>query len=371
MLSSGATDLRHSRDMRPNKPLRVTLTRILGVLTLSAALSGCASHAQTSSNLWRLSSDSESIVSDPHLRAQIFRALDAAEHSGTDPRISHFDVRAATVIEKDGHETIVLGGNTEYSVPEAIHGETSVLNHVTALFGPDATRHLVRFIAYYSNHCGGGGSCGDCRDYQIAATDYEHLLVACGQAGDHVVHVTRFMDQVVCEKDFSTVEKNKIPLSDRQLTDLIKSAETAEMGGVTLFNSDRHTGAAALSFSGKTYRAAGADDAAFHYRFPIGGALQQAATECDYFIRAIVVVGAKGQWPLINYRDRQYGYEASSFNRSAGKPPIALVLSDGEGHFRMTTFESALPHAFSTADFMPDALQKFLKSHEACVPASN
>ena len=29
----------------------------------------------------------------------------------------------------------------------------------------------------------------------------------------------------------------------------------------------------------------------------------------------------------------------------------------------MTTFESALPNAFSTADFMPEALKKFLASH--------
>jgi hypothetical protein len=29
----------------------------------------------------------------------------------------------------------------------------------------------------------------------------------------------------------------------------------------------------------------------------------------------------------------------------------------------MTTFESALPQAFSTADFMPEALDRFLDSH--------
>ena len=353
--------------LRERTTLRLLLLR---ALLVCAGLTGCSARAQNASSPWRLASDSEAVVSDAKQRDQIFRALDAAEHAGTDPRISHFDVRAATVIEKDGHESVVVGGNTEYGVPEAIHAETSLLNHVTALFGPDATRHLVRFIAYFGNRCGSAGSCGDCRDYQIAATDYEHLLVACGQAADHVVRVTRFMDQVVCEKDFSSVERSKIPLSDKDLANLVKSAETAQIGGVTLFTSDRHTGAAAVSYSGRSYRAAGADDAAFHYRFPIGGVLQEAATECDYFIRAIVVASEKGKWPLINYRDRQYGYEASSLNRRTGKPPISLILTDGEGRFRMTTFESALPHAFSTADFMPDALQKFLKSHEACVPAS-
>jgi hypothetical protein len=144
----------------------------------------------------------------------------------------------------------------------------------------------------------------------------------------------------------------------------VKSAQGAELGGVTLFTSERHTGAAGLSFSGKTYRAAGADDAAFHYRYPIGGLLQQAATERDYLMRAIVVAGQPGKWPVLNYRDRQYGYEASSFNRQGGKPPIVLILTDGKD-YRMTTFDAALPHAFSTADFMPDVVEKFLKTHDA------
>ena len=74
--------------------------------------------------------------------------------------------------------------------------------------------------------------------------------------------------------------------------------------------------------------------------------------------------GEVGKWPVLNYRDRQYGYEASSFNRHEGKAPIVLIITVGQGHYRVTTFEAALPHAFSTADFMPGAVQKFLKTHE-------
>ena len=319
-------------------------------------------HAVTSPK-WKLSKDSEALVTDPKLRAEIFDALDAAEKAGTDPRITHFNVRAATAFEKDGKERVVVGGNVEYEVPEGIHGETSVLNHVTALYGPDTTRKEVRFLAFFAPQCGGGASCGDCRDYQMATTDYEHLLVACGQAGDRSVQVTRFADQIVCERNFPEVDAAKIPLPPEELGRLVKTAEQAREGGVTLFTTKRHTGAAALSFAGKTYRAAGADDAAFHYRYPIGGLLQQAMTERDYFLRAVVVSGENGEWPVVNYRDRQYGYEASSFNKSAGKPPIVLILTNGRGQYRMTTFESALPHAFSTADFMPEALKAFLASH--------
>jgi hypothetical protein len=173
------------------------------------------------------------------------------------------------------------------------------------------------------------------------------------------------MDQVVCEKNFPDVDASKIPLDAAELSRLVKSAQGAELGGVTLFTSERHSGAAGLSFSGRIYRAAGADDAAFHYRYPIGGLLQQAATERDYLMRAIMVAGEVGKWPVLNYRDRQYGYEASSFNRHDGKAPIVLVLTDGQGHYRVTTFEAALPHAFSTADFVPGAVEKFLKAHEA------
>ncbi len=234
---------------------------------------------------------------------------------------------------------------------------------MTALYGPETTRKDVRFIAFFAQQCGGGASCGDCRDYQLATTDWEHLLVACGQAGDRSVKVTRFADQIVCERNFPEVEAGKIPLAPEELQRLVKSAQEARRGGVTLFTTTRHTGAAALSFSGKVYRAAGADDAAFHYRYPIGGLLQQAMTERDYFLRAIVVTGEEGTWPVVNYRDRQYGYEASSFNHAAGKAPIVLILANGRGQYRMTTFEAALPSAFSTADFMPEALKKFLESH--------
>ena len=111
---------------------------------------------------------------------------------------------------------------------------------------------------------------------------------------------------------------------------------------------------------------AGADDAAFHYRYPIGAVLQQAAAHGDYFLEAIVVATAPGHTPRVSYRDRQYGYEASSFNRKRGHPPIRLVLvEEGVGgttrRFRQTTFEEALPGAFSTASFMPEAVDRFLE----------
>jgi cytidine deaminase len=336
-----------------------TALRLAEFVTLATL---CLMRADSASS-WRLTPESKALVSDPALRQQIFRALDAAANSGTDPHISHFKVRAATAFENNGQEHVVLGGNTEYDVPEAIHGETSLLNHVTAQYGADATRHSVRFVAFYSDRCSGGGSCGDCRDYQLATTAYEQLLIVCGQSSDHTVHVTKFADQIVCEKNFPEVAPQKIPLTATELDHLVKSAHEARQGGVTLFTTDRHTGAAGLSFSGHVYRAAGGDDAAFHYRTPIGGLLQQAATERDYFLKAIVVAGEDGEWPKISYRDRQYGYESSSFNQQTGKAPIALILSNGRGKYRMTTFESALPAAFSTAAFMPDVVRQFLDTH--------
>jgi len=339
-----------------------------GSLFLIVILVALSASTQPATNPWRLTSESDALVRDAVLRAQIFRALDAAESAGTDPSISHFKVRAATVVTVNKEDHVVLGGNTEYEVPEAIHGESSLLNHVTTLYGPDATRHAVRFVAFFSQRCGVSGSCGDCRDFQHAVTDYAHLLIVCGQASDHTVRVTRFSDQLVDEEKFPAAMPDSLPITPGELAELTQSASEARLGGVTLFTTARHTGAAGLSFSGKIYRAAGGDDAAFHYRFPIGGLLQQAGTERDYFLRAIVVVGEKGRWPVVNYRDRQYGFESSSFNHEAGKSPIALIVTDGLGHYRATTFEAALPHAFSTANFMPQALKDFLQSHTATAP---
>jgi len=332
---------------------------LIALLALSLA-----GHSSSDAS-WHLTPQSEALVPDPALRAQIFRALTAAENAGTDPSISHFKVRVATVIAKEGQERVVLGGNSEYSVPEAIHGETSLINHVTALYGADTTRHSLRFVAFYSERCGTSGSCGDCRDYQKAATDYNNLLIVCGQSSDHTVRVTRFRDQLVEENQFPAASPDSLSISPAELARLLADAQEARLGGVTLFTAAQQTATAALSYSGKIYRAAGADDAAFHYRYPVGGVLQQAATERDYFLRAILVVGEKGRWPVINYRDRQYGYESSTFNRESGKPPITLIISDGLGNYRATTFESALPNAFSTANFMPQAVRDFLRTHTA------
>jgi cytidine deaminase len=341
---------------------------VSGSLFLIAILAALAASRPPSAASWHLTSESEALVPDAALRAQIFRALDSAESAGTDPSISHFKVRAATVVTVNSEDHVVLGGNTEYEIPEAIHGESSLLNHVTTLYGADTTRHALRFVAFFSQRCGVSGSCGDCRDFQHAVTDYAHLLIVCGQASDHTVRVTRFSDQLVDEDKFPAATPDSLPITPGELAQLTQSAAEARLGGVTLFTTARHTGAAGLSSSGKIYRAAGGDDAAFHYRFPIGGLLQQAATERDYFLRAIVVVGEKGQWPVVNYRDRQYGFESSSFNHEAGKSPIALIVTDGLGHYRATTFEAALPHAFSTANFMPQALKDFLHSHASTPP---
>ena len=328
-------------------------------------LASCSQPMPEHTGGWELTEPARALVQDEKLIRQIFRALDAAKAAGTDPRISGFHVRAATTVEHDGTEHVILGGNTEYEVPEAIHGETSLLNHVTTLLGREATRNSVRFIAFYGERCGDSLGCGDCRDYEIATTNYQQLLIVCGQASDHTVRIRRFTEGMVPEERFPRTTAVDIPLSKKELESLVQAALEARRGGITLMPTGRHTGAAGLSFAGKTYRAAGADDAAFHFRYPIGGLLQQAATERDYFLRAIVVAGETGKWPRVSYRDRQYGYESSGFNRLRGKPAILLILTDGRGKFRMTTFEEALPHAFSAGTFMPQAVDDFLRSHEA------
>jgi cytidine deaminase len=319
----------------------------------AAALAMLALACDTRPTRWRLSQPLE----DASLEKDVFRALDAASETGTYPPLSKFQVRSATVVNGQ----VVVGGNTEYHVPEAIHGESSLVSHAISLFGPEKTRESVRFIAYYAERCGDSLSCGDCRDYQIATLDVERLLAICGESSTGLVHVRHFRDALVPEDEFPEVAASGIPLASELLDRLVAEATRAREGGVDLFTSStEHAGAAALSYSGAVYRAAGVDDAAFHYRYPIGGLLQQAATEKDYFLEAIVVAGERGAWPRVSYRDRQYGYEFSSFNVKEGRPPIRLILTDGNGHFRLTTFEDALPHAFSAASFLPGRVDEFL-----------
>src|SRR6185503_19637856 len=195
-------------------------------------------------------------------------------------------------------------------------------------------------------------------------TRWQDLLIVCGQSSDHTVHVDRFAKGIVPEERFPEVSAEGTGLTTAQLDGLVQAALLARTGGIRLFTPpEDHLGVAILTTTGKVYRAAGADDAAFHYRYPLGAALQQAATERDYFVRAVVVAGEPGRIPHLSYRDRQYGYEFSSFNRKRGLPPIRLIVLDSTGpshRYRATTFEDALPGAFSTADFMPEAVDRFL-----------
>lgn len=108
----------------------------------------------------------EEPLSDPGLEIEIFRALDAASKAGTHPPLSKFKVRTATIV--DGRA--IVGGNTEYLLPEAIHGESALVNHVINLFGPEETREKVRFIAYYAERC--GDSCPDVVLLQPRRDDY-------------------------------------------------------------------------------------------------------------------------------------------------------------------------------------------------------
>lgn len=340
--------------------MRATIVLAAG-LTVAA---GCAGPSPSTppAATWTLSPESEVKVDDPALLARMGKALDAAGQAGTDPSISKFQVRAATVVTHEGQDRIVVGGNTEYSVPEAIHGEVSVMNHATARFGADVARREVQFIAFYSESCGDSRGCGDCRDYMCAATEFKSLLWVCGNARDHTIRVRRFADGLLEEEQFPNVERGRIDLAAADVDRLVDEVRIALSGGVTLFHPPaQQTAAAALTSTGRIYRAAGADDAAFHYRYPVGGALQQAATERDYFIRAVLVTGSNGQWPRVSYRDRQYGFEASSFGASRGEPATALLLTDGNGRFKATTFETALPHPFSVARFNPGAIDAFLK----------
>lgn len=332
------------------------------------AAAGCAPAPEKVESPWTLAESARRHVTDPALEGRIFRALDAAATAGTDPSISKYDVRAATVVERAGADHAVVGGNSEwYGYPEAIHGETSLMNHVISTIGPEAAREDVGFLVFYTDRtCGGGGSCGDCRDYLMTTTRWQDLLMVCGSGSDHEVHVHRFSDFVVPESDFVEVAADATGLPPTQLEALVEAALEARTGGVSLFTAaEEHMGVSALTTEGKIYRAAGADDAAFHYRYPIGAVLQQAAAYRDYFVEAIVVATAPGHLPRVSYRDRQYGYESSSFNAKRGHAPIRLIVleedpGDSSLTYRMTTFEDALPGAFSTASFMPEAVDEFL-----------
>jgi cytidine deaminase len=362
------TDWRKLQPRFDTERTHCALAACAALLSLAACGGGAdPTDVSAEESPWSLTEESREHVGDPDLEQRIFQALDAAREAGTDPSTSKFVVRAGTTVTDEGVERAIVGGNSEYAgYAEAIHGETSLMNHVITAIGPEAAKSEVDFVAFYGDRqCTRGGPCGDCRDYLMTTTRWRDLLIVCGQSSDHTVHVHRFAEHVVPESEFPIVAADEIDLPPGRLEELVAAAREARGGGVALFSAaDEHLGAAVLTTRGEIYRAAGADDAAFHYRYPIGAALQQAASHRDYFVVAAVVVGSPGTLPRVSYRDRQYGHEASSFNATRDLPPIRLIVveesADGELRHRVTTFEEALPGAFSAARFMPEAVGRFL-----------
>jgi len=347
-------------------PIRL---QVLGVGLAFAALAAGGCRRESPSPSWTLAVESSIRTDDQALLGRIGKALDAAAKAGTDPAISQFHVRTATVVTIDGTEQVVVGGNTEYPWPQAVHGEVSVMNHVIARFGAAAARQ-VQFIAFHSQSCGNSRGCGDCRDYLKATTEYNALMLVCGRAADRTIHIRKLADGLVDEEHFADATPGAVGLPGIDLQRLLAAATEARAGGVSLFTApEQQVGVAALTSTGRIYRAAGADDAAFHYRYPVGAVLQQAATERDYFVRAVVMVGAGPAWPRVTYRDRQYGFETSTFATTRGLSPTMLILSNGHGGLKATTFEAALPHPFSVARFNPDAIERFLtRTGAATIP---
>jgi hypothetical protein len=78
------------------------------LLLLFGVVAGCGTRKPQTAPQWTLTSESEAVVPDTKLRSQIFKALDAAEKVHTDTFISHYQVRAATVLEVNGREEVVL-----------------------------------------------------------------------------------------------------------------------------------------------------------------------------------------------------------------------------------------------------------------------
>lgn len=309
---------------------------------------------------WQLDDSSRHLLEGTNLLDDIKIALDAAKDSGTNPSISGYDVKSATLLHTDKGDRVFISGNTEYEVPEALHSESNLLAQITSTLGIKQTKQ-VKFIAFNSNACSKCAGCGDCRDYIKAQTDYKNLLIVCGDNSNKTIYVNKFIDGLLSEDEFSDLNKKNMPITQDELTLLYKAAKSAKEGGINFFTGNNHSAAAALSFSGKIYKASGADDSAFHYRPPISGVLQQAATEKDYLLKAVLVIGDKEQWPVVSYKDRQYGYEYSLFNKRLCKAPIALILANNKEEFKISTFEKALPFAFSLEWLIPEKLDAFVE----------
>jgi len=309
------------------------------------------------------------------LKRRFARTLELSQTSLPQPSQSGFYVFTAAAVGpgpwlSGSDEGIVPGGNIEYGLSNAAHGEESAVFGILNRYGLVPIQ-VVGF--YYNpepvNEKTFADPCGGCRDRLMPYCNPNMYFVQAGPPGKHadMVSVTQFRDYL-----FDTPRLvNPSSLNPTGHAQAIHGLKVGVSGYLPETLKPYQYGAAIVAEDGTVWQGSHWVNAGYDAFPSFSAALQtwrNASPQAN--VSKIVIAGAGSNIPLPLYADRQDALEfaeALSFYRhgNINSPlPVELIQVNRAGEIisaALSNTSELLPHPFSAGEFgMTSAMQEYM-----------
>lgn len=310
------------------------------------------------------------IILSPSLKRRLVRTLEVAQTSTPVPFQSGFYVFTGVAVQpgpwmQSGDEGIVTGGNIEYALSDAAHGEETGVYRAIGKYGVVP----IQAVGFYTHNQRVdektfADPCGGCRDRLRPYCSPEMYFVQGGI--NDMISVTQFRDYL-----FDTPT-----LVDHTNLDPSGRAEAVRglKNGVSVYLPDalkqQMYGAAIVTDDGKVWSGSHWVNAGYDAVPAFNAALQAWRNMSPQSNIAKIVIAGEGSIPLPLYADRQDMLELGEalnlyLGRDIKKPlPVELLQVSDSGVVVAAALSNTvemLPHPFSAGSFgMMDALREYM-----------
>jgi len=289
----------------------------------------------------------------------------AAASNVANPIFSNYHVKASVGIDPN----FLRGGNIEYGLCQALHGEESSVAALRSQFGrTDVGEIVLGLIAGQPGNI--ATPCGNCRDILLDAFSGK-LEIVSGAADGGVAVVVNMSEYLFSESELHEINVGELS------KDIRGRVRKAIISGTRLVNDayspknvhpERRYHALIAT---QRHDFVGARDimCEYHPIYAIRDAIRQARRANDPYVRAVVIVGEDcGKIPHIMYKDRQhlleFNLQAELLIREEQDPPIYVVTYGRNGELVnawKTSVKECLPLPFSPSNFGPEFLEYLAK----------
>ncbi len=308
----------------------------------------------------------------------------AMESKVPNPKFSGYYVNCACILvsKKDGSFTLtekiyrVSGGNLEYGLCQALHGEESLVSALSSRMDTSAIdRNKYRVIVAFSSKFETGRvptCCGNCRDIMRDYFPSETMIFGGHPRGGRVI-VARLKNLLFNDyKVLNKVDSGFLNYTERQIAKCLNLENNIYFPGVP----EPGRRYIAIIKGEKTYFGAHDVMCDYHPIYAVRDAVRQARRDNNPHF-SYVVVASQGVVPDVMYKDRQHllelNFQQECVTGKTSDPLVYLMTYEVESGnpkiktIRATNVKKWLPYAFSPAnfgnEFIEHAKTEFKKLH--------